>query len=294
MAIWIGTSGWQYADWRGTFYPEDLPVTRWLERYARAFTVVEVNNTFYRLPEKPVFEDWAARTPAGFVVVPKMSRFLTHVKRLKDPGPPVRRFLERARALGDKLGPVLLQLPPTMKVDAGRLAGVLDAFPRDVRVALEPRHGSWFTEEVFALLEARDAALCFADRAGPITPLRRTATWGYVRFHGGSASPPSCYSPAELRRWARRLASLFSPRDDVFAFFNNDAYGCALRDAVAFARAAARAGLSPTHVPAPREVKIAAGRARSRFPRRREHHGGGEGTEGRRISLPPRSPCLFR
>jgi uncharacterized protein YecE (DUF72 family) len=263
VAVVVGTSGWQYRDWRGRFYPEALATARWLEHYAARFAVVEVNNTFYRLPAAETFAAWAARTPADFTFVVKASRFLTHVKRLRDPVEPVRRLLDAARPLGAKLGPVLLQLPPTMRADPARLAETLAAFPAGVRLAVEPRHESWWTDEVAAVLSDRGAALCLADRQGrPVTPLWRTASFGYLRFHQGTGSPHPCYRERELAVWAERLAERYRADDEVFVFFNNDPRGCAVRDAVRFAAAAGRCGFAVTRVPGAREAPVggAAGR----------------------------------
>ncbi len=256
MPVLIGTSGWQYPHWRGRFYPERLSASRWLEHYAARFQSVEVNNTFYRLLDASTFDDWAARTPDDFVMAVKMSRFLTHFRRLRDPAEPVARFLEGARRLGGKLGPVLVQLPPQMKADAGRLAAALDCFPEHVRVAVEPRHASWFTDEVAELLASRDAALCIADSPWLRTPFRLTATWAYLRFHAGRAAPSPCYGAAALRAAAERLASARGPEADAYVFFNNDALGCAVRDAILFARAVERSGMRATRVPRPREVQV--------------------------------------
>src|SRR5437879_4771400 len=135
--LYVGTSGWQYRDWRQAFYPKDVPQREWLRYYAGRFATVELNNSFYRLPERSSFERWRDETPEDFVVAVKMSRFLTHLRRLRDPGAPVELFLDHARGLGDKLGPILLQLPPQLKADPERLAGALDRFPENVRVAVE-------------------------------------------------------------------------------------------------------------------------------------------------------------
>jgi uncharacterized protein YecE (DUF72 family) len=256
MPLLIGTSGWQYADWRDRVYPTGVPQRLWLEYYAERFDTVEVNNAFYRLPERATFEQWRERTGEGFVVAVKASRFLTHVKRLADPEEPVARLLERAGGLGDRLGPILLQLPPNLRVDLGRLDRTLRCFPPSVRVAVEPRHDSWFSEELFDLLEERSVALCLADSPHRRTPLRRTTDWGYVRFHQGRASPSPCYGRAALTSWARRLAELWPPSADVFAFFNNDPLGCAVRDAARFAGMSRRAGLEPTRVPSVRCVRV--------------------------------------
>ncbi|MFL6243623.1 MAG: DUF72 domain-containing protein, partial [Acidimicrobiia bacterium] len=193
MTVHVGTSGWQYRDWRGSFYPARLAQGRWLEHYAAAFGIVEVNNTFYRLPERSTFEEWAARTPADFVFAMKASRYLTHIKRLGDPAEPVARMLDHAGGLGRKLGPVLLQLPPNLRADLARLADTLARFPERVLVAFEPRHESWFTDDVYKLLEQHNAALCLTDRARRKGPVVRTADWYFLRFHEGLARPRPCY-----------------------------------------------------------------------------------------------------
>src|SRR5437867_337561 len=153
MTVLIGTSGWQYRDWRGRFYPQKLALAKWLPHYAEAFQVVEVNNTFYRLPTRETFEQWARNTPDDFLFVVKMSRFLTHLKRLKDPEEPLGRFFDAAAGLGKKLGPVLIQLPPNFHKDVDRLRGALSRLPKGTRAALEFRHESWFSEDVKELLE---------------------------------------------------------------------------------------------------------------------------------------------
>jgi len=228
LVLSIGTSGWQYRDWRGRFYPDGLPQRLWLEHYAAHFSVVEVNNAFYRLPERSTFERWRERTPDGFRFAVKMSRYLTHVKRLREPAEPVARFLDRAQGLGDKLGPVLLQLPPTMKADLAALDETLKQFPGRVRVAVEPRHKTWFTDECRDLLRTHGAALCWADRLGrPVTPLWVTADFGYLRMHEGRAHPRPRYGKSALRTWERRLHGV----PEGFAFFNNDPGGAAVTDA---------------------------------------------------------------
>lgn len=228
----IGTSGWQYRDWRPGFYPAGLPQRLWLEHYASRFPMVEVNNAFYRLPERSTFERWRERTPSGFRFAVKMSRYLTHVRRLKDPAEPVARFLGRAGALGPKLGPVLLQLPPTLRADLDALDETLAQFPAPVRVAVEPRHDTWFTDDCRRLLERRGAALCWADRAGrPVTPLWRTAGFGYLRMHEGRASPWPRYGRRALKSWIERLSGV----PEGFVFFNNDPGGAAVADAEAMA-----------------------------------------------------------
>ncbi|MFG3344681.1 DUF72 domain-containing protein [Streptomyces sp. NPDC048018] len=237
MAVFVGTSGWQYRDWRGVLYPEGVPQRLWLEEYARSFAAVENDNVFYRLPERATFAAWRERTPEGFVMAVKASRYLTHVKRLKDPGEPVRRLMSRADGLGGRLGPVLLQLPPTLRADAGLLDAVLGCFPAEVRVAVEPRHDSWWTERTAEVLSGHGAALCWADRGSrPVAPLWRTADWGYLRLHGGRARPLPSYGRQALLTWADRLAGTWREQDEVFVFFNNDTGGAAVRGAESFVR----------------------------------------------------------
>ncbi|MEU7137374.1 DUF72 domain-containing protein [Streptomyces sp. NPDC046261] len=253
MPLLVGTSGWQYKDWRGDLYPADVPQRLWLEEYAGHFATVENNNAFYRLPTPETFTDWHDRTPQGFVMAVKASRYLTHIKRLRDPEEPVERLMRHAAGLGDRLGPVLLQLPPTLRADAALLDAALACFPRTVRVAVEPRHASWWTDEIRGVLERRGAALCWADHdSRPVTPLWRTADWGYVRFHAGRARPWPRYGRQALTTWARRIADTWPDRARVYAYFNNDPGGAAVHDAAGFARAASRLGRTVSRTPSPR------------------------------------------
>ncbi|MFB6440296.1 DUF72 domain-containing protein [Streptomyces sp. NPDC056411] len=250
MTVLVGTSGWQYRDWRDVLYPQGRPQRLWLEEYARHFATVESNAAFYRLPEEKTFADWRDRTPGGFVMAVKASRYLTHIKRLADPAEPVARLMAHAAALGPRLGPVLLQLPPTLRADAGLLDACLGCFPAGTRVAVEPRHDSWWTPGVRAVLERHGAALCWADRGSrPVTPLWRTADWGYLRLHGGRARPWPRYGGQALAAWVRRIARTWPDGADVHAYFNNDQGGAAVLDAIAFARAAAAAGRSVSRTP---------------------------------------------
>ena len=244
MTLFLGTSGWQYRHWRrGVFYTEGLPARGELAWYATQFATVEVNATFYFLPEAKTFRAWRANSPPGFVFALKMNRFLTHIRRLQQPREVVRRFLARAELLEEKLGPVLLQLPPYLKRDDANLTAALAAFPREVRVAVEPPHDTWFTGEVLALLRAHGAALCLADRRSRwITPVARTADWAYVRFHHG-AGEHGCYGDTALTARAHTIAETWSPRADVYAYFNTDGHGCAPRDARRFCRFAGELGL---------------------------------------------------
>jgi uncharacterized protein YecE (DUF72 family) len=231
MAIRVGTSGWVYRDWRGAFYPDGLPQRLWLEYYATQFDTVEVNNAFYRLPSYDDFAKWRERLPDRFVVAVKASRFLTHVKRLADPAEPVDRLMKAAAGLGDLLGPVLLQLPPTLQSAPDRLDACLAEFPRGTRVAVEPRHKSWWTDDVRRVLEKRGAALAWADRKSrPLTPLWQTTDWTYLRLHEGAASPWPSYGRTALKTWADRIT------EDSYVYFNNDQNAAAPRNAKTFRR----------------------------------------------------------
>jgi uncharacterized protein YecE (DUF72 family) len=201
------------------------------------------------MPSSATFRAWAARVPDGFVFAVKASRYLTHVRRLREPREPVSFLMERAGELGAHLGPILLQLPPDMPADVDRLAATLDAFPSSVRIAFEPRHTSWLTEDVRELLTQRGVALCLADRRGPLMPPWRTADWGYVRFHAGRARPASCYTEGALATWAVRTRDLYGPASSVYAYFNNDHSGCALRDAAVFGRQLTAEGVEVARVP---------------------------------------------
>ena len=254
--LYVGTSGWQYRHWRGTFYPPKLPQARWLDHYTERFRTVEVNNTFYHLPEASTFDGWRRRTPDDFVLAVKMSRFLTHLKRLKDPGEPVERFMSRARKLGPKLGPVLIQLPPQMEAEPERLAETLELIPAGTRVAVEFRHQSWFKDQVFEILNEHGATLCLADSPRRKTPEIRTADWGFVRVHEGRATPRPCYGQRALESWVERLHGLFGPEADLYAYFNNDWRACAIRDAVVFAHLAAKAGFAVSRVPRLDDVSL--------------------------------------
>ncbi len=261
MAVLVATSGWQYRDWRGRLYPAGLAQAKWLQYYAARFATVELNSTFYRLFERETFVRWAGRTPEDFVFSIKASRYLSHT-RLRDPREPVARFMERAGGLGGKLGPVLVQLRDTFKADMAVLGELLDSFPSGTKVAFEPRHESWYTEATADLLARHGACFCLTDSPRRSSPLWRTTSWGYLRFHEGRGSPRPSYSARALRRWAEILAERWSPTDDVYAYFNNDRGGAAVRDARRFASEVASVGLEPSRVPKPAETPLEASRTR--------------------------------
>ena len=227
----IGCSGWQYKHWKGDFYPADLRTGEWFARYAATFDTVEINNSFYRLPEAHTFRSWRDRAPAGFVFAVKASRFLTHMKKLKDPEEPLQRFFENAAPLGATLGPVLYQLPPRWPLDLERLCHFLGTLPKRVRHVIEFREPSWYAQEALDLLEAHGVALCLHDMMGSASGRRRVGPFVYVRFHGVTKYGGR-YGDEELQPWAEWLEAEHASGRDVFAYFNNDIGGHAPRDAV--------------------------------------------------------------
>ncbi len=235
----IGTSGWQYRSWREPFY-DGRPTAEWLGIYSERFCTVEVNSSFYRLPERHTVRTWADHTPEDFCFVLKVSRYLSHVRRLRDPSEPVERFLDRTSPLGSKLGAALLQLPPDFRVDVDRLGSVLDIWPSEVPLAVELRHDSWFRPEVRALLAEHSIPLVWTDRGGrPQEPLWTTADWCYVRLHEGRARPVPCYGDDALRSWVDRAGT----GSGGFVFFNNDDEACAPANAERFRVLGRRDGL---------------------------------------------------
>jgi uncharacterized protein YecE (DUF72 family) len=227
--IHVGTSGYVYPHWRGVLYPPGLPQARWLQRYAEFFATVELNATFYRLPSAAAVERWRDSTPAGFLFACKGSRFLTHQKRLADTGRGLERFFAPVLLLGRKLGPILWQLPPQMaRADPARLDAFLAHMPRGVRCAVEFRHAAWATEEVCRVLDGRGAAFCEHDLPGGQPP-GFTGEFRYLRFHGASAPASGRYGRRALARVARDLSTW---PGESFSYFNNDAFGHAVRDAL--------------------------------------------------------------
>jgi uncharacterized protein YecE (DUF72 family) len=268
MGVLIGTSGWQYKDWRGGLYPAGVAQRRWLEHYATRYRTVENNGTFYRLPSRETFAGWRERTPDDFVMAVKASRYLTHVRKLRDPAEPVARLLGAASGLGPKLGPILVQLPPTFQADPGLLDACLNEFraawpavrgdgPEVLRIVVEPRHETWWTDETREILSAHDAALCWADRLDhPVTPLWRTASWGFLRFHEGTADPWPRYGEQALRAWVDRVREAHLSDADLYVYFNNDPGGAAVVNSAEFAGLAGQAGLTVTRTPVAGDVPL--------------------------------------
>jgi uncharacterized protein YecE (DUF72 family) len=230
--IRIGCSGWNYAHWRERVYPKGLPQKRWLEYYAQLFDTVELNTTFYRLPNVASVESWVAHTPPGFLFAVKASRYLTHIRRLTDLGGGIHRFYERIAPLrrSPKLGPVLWQLPPTFKRNDERLASALAALPEG-RHCFEFREPSWYVDEVYALLRAHGVALVIPDSPKyPFRALQLTADWTFVRFHHGRRGRRGNYSESELEERAGWIAGWRDRGIDVYAYFNNDWEGFAVKN----------------------------------------------------------------
>ena len=228
--LWTGTSGFSYKEWKGSFYPEKLPPNRMLEYYSRRLSSVEINNTFYRLPRAEMLEKWAAQVPKDFAFVLKASRRITHMARLKDAGDPLE-YLTRTAvgALGDRLGPILFQLPPYLRVDVARLRDFLSIVPEDVRAAFEFRHESWFVDDVYQALADHGAALVTADTGEGEAPVVETASFGYARLRRPG------YGEADLAEWA---ATLRRPAwSDVFVFFKHEDEGAGPRMAAGFREA---------------------------------------------------------
>ncbi|MFI5177944.1 MAG: DUF72 domain-containing protein [Vicinamibacterales bacterium] len=239
MRVHVGTSGYNYPEWRGTFYPEDFPAKAMFAYYASRFQTVEINYTFYRMPTLKITEAWRGQAPAGFAYALKAPRRITHEQRLKDAGDSLKFFCESARVLGPHLGPLLFQLPPTFKCDLARLEGFVALLPADVRAAFEFRHDSWHTEDVFRLLSAHRAALCIADFGDKTTPLRATARHGYFRLRDEG------YTPADLDRWADVVASQGHAWDDAFVYFKHEEEGKGPEFARAFVDRLVSRGLTP-------------------------------------------------
>jgi uncharacterized protein YecE (DUF72 family) len=232
LQYYIGTSGWHYEHWRHRFYPQELTKAKWLEFYATHFPTVELNNSFYRLPSEAAFANWRNSSPADFAFAVKVSRFITHIKRLKDSEEALATFLSRAKGLEEKLGPLLYQLPPNMHRNDERLASFLSILPKGMRHVLEFRHQSWLEEEVFQTLGNYNVGFCVFDMPALNCPVVATADFAYIRFHGSTGLYSSCYTDEELADWAKKLASLAAKLKAVYIYFNNDAEAFAVRNAI--------------------------------------------------------------
>jgi uncharacterized protein YecE (DUF72 family) len=230
--LFIGTSGWSYAHWAGTFYPMEITKARWLKYYCYHFATVEINSSFYRLPRETTFQKWRESVPGNFVFAVKASRYITHIKKLNEPVKSTELFLTRARFLGSKLGPMLFQIPPGLKVKLDRLEQILRSRPKGLSYCFEFRHTSWFCREVYDLLRQYNSALCIADSPKFPLVIQRTADFSYFRLHGSTILYGSRYSSEELKVWAERIERFLDEDADVYVYFDNDAEGYAVMNAL--------------------------------------------------------------
>ena len=229
--VHIGTSGWHYKHWLGDLYPSRFAPAKMLAWYAREFHTVEINNSFYRLPEGKTFKDWATTVPPGFLFAVKASRFLTHMKRLKDAEDPVNLFFSRAKHLGPHLGPVLFQLPPNWKSDTGRLRDFLEVLPKGYSYAVEFRDDTWYTQEIHRLLRQHNIALCIHDWHSAPWQQEITADFSYIRFHGTGGRYEGNYTDHMLKGWASKIQNWAARLNHIYVYFNNDVGGHAIRNA---------------------------------------------------------------
>src|SRR3989338_7760688 len=227
----IGTSGWSYDHWAGVFYPPDLKTADRLNFYINHFNSVEINNTFYHLPTPSAFKSWKKIVPKNFIYALKGSRFLTHMKKLKDPKEPLELFLERARLLKDNLGPVLFRLPPHWRCNTERLKEFVKLLPSNMRFAFEFREPSWFNKEIYDILKENNIALCIYHMPEFESPIEVTAKFVYIRFHGTEFLYGGRYSKKELLKWADLINGFIKEGKDVYVYFNNDANGYAVINA---------------------------------------------------------------
>lgn len=237
MKTYIGTSGWHYKHWVGNFYPEKHKAAQMLEWYQRHFDTVELNNSFYKLPNVESFATWRDATPRGFTFAVKGSRFITHNKKLKEPENALNNLLPRAEVLGGKLGPVLFQLPPKWRKNVARLADFLQALPAYHRYCFEFREPSWLSEDVYSVLRGYNAAFCIYELAGFHTPFVLTADWTYIRLHGPETRKyAGSYPRAQLKKWAERLRKWSPELKAAYVYFDNDQAGYAAANALELKR----------------------------------------------------------
>lgn len=229
--IYIGTSGWSYKHWKGTFYPKELKVKDQFNYYLENFNTVEINNTFYKLPSEEIFFNWKKNTPNNFTYVIKASRFITHMKKLRDPSQSIMKFMDRIILLEEKMGAVLFQLPPFMKPDLNLLENFLIALPKQHRYVFEFRHTAWYTSELYLLLKKYNCAFCIYELAGHISPIEVTADFVYVRLHGPDDKYQGSYSKEILHKWSLLCRDWLKTKD-VFVYFDNDQKGYAPQNAL--------------------------------------------------------------
>jgi uncharacterized protein YecE (DUF72 family) len=230
--IYIGTSGWQYKHWKGTFYPEHLKSKEHFKYYQAFFDTVEINNSFYRLPQIETFEKWYQDVPENFIYVIKANRFITHMKKLKDPVESLSQFLTNVAALKEKLGPILFQLPPGWEINTDRFENFLKHLPKDLRCVFEFRNATWYNERIYDLLRKYNCAFCIYELAGHLSPLAVTADFVYLRLHGPGEKYQGSYSENILQEWALQCKEWREKGLDVFVYFDNDEKGYAAFNAI--------------------------------------------------------------
>ena len=230
--IHIGTSGWHYKHWKGTFYPENIKEADQFAEYRKHFSTVEINNSFYKLPTLQTFKTWRKTTPSNFVFAVKGSRFISHMKKLNLDKEGVKKFFSSIRGLGEKIGVILFQLPPKWKVNADRLRQFISVLPKRYRYAFEFREVSWYNDEIYAILRKYGCAFCIYELAGHISPMEVTADFVYVRLHGPGNKYQGSYSDKILEQWAKRCAEWQKSGRDVFIYFDNDQEGYAAFNAI--------------------------------------------------------------
>jgi uncharacterized protein YecE (DUF72 family) len=230
--IYIGTSGWHYDHWRGPFYPKNLSADEFLSHYCKHFNTVEINNSFYHLPRKTTFLDWGNAAPQDFMFAIKASRYITHMKKLKEPKEALEKFLDHAEALGDKQGPVLFQLPPRWRANPNRLRDFFALLPKSVTSVFEFRDTSWFQDEIYQILKENDAAFCIYYMQEKASPLVVTADFVYIRFHGPDGVYAGKYTKKALKDWADDISDWSDEGKEIYCYFNNDQHGYAVENAI--------------------------------------------------------------
>lgn len=225
--IRVGTSGWHYKHWCGTWYPQGTKASEQFAYYRERFDTVEINNSFYKLPTIETLDNWRKAAPRGFLFAVKASRYITHMRKLMEPEQGFNKFWTHVAVLKDKLGPILFQLPPAWKLNVARLEQFLAALPPKQRYAFEFRNPTWYDKEVYALLNAHDCAFCIYELAGHLSPPQVTSSFVYVRLHGPGAKYSGSYTDEQLKSWARKCRAYARRGKDVFAYFDNDEAGYA-------------------------------------------------------------------
>lgn len=229
--IFIGTSGWMYDDWQGNFYPATIKKAAWLKHYQNYFSTVEVNNTFYQSPTKKKLSSWKKKVPKDFIFSIKANRYITHIKNLSNPQQPVDKLISTIKTLDNKLGPVLFQLPPHWHVNKKRLNSFLNVLPKAYQYVFEFRHSSWYTDEIYNLLNKHNCAFCVHDHQDAPSPFKTTAEFAYLRFHGPKGNYQSKYNDQQVKDHAQKIKKLIAQNIAVYVYYNNDFHGYAVKNA---------------------------------------------------------------